>query len=90
MAEVFQNSNSKKNIFTFCKENKNNFDFRCFKTKCIEWEKILDDPYTKQTGVRKQGFNPFRSIKMINYYTGCPKKVETRFNFLVIEDKHRK
>ena len=24
----------------------------------------------------------------VEKYTGCPKKVETRFNFLAIEDKH--
>ena len=27
-------------------------------------------------------------LSYMNLYTGCPKKVETRFNFLAIEDKH--
>ena len=25
---------------------------------------------------------------LFNAYTGCPKKVETHFNFLAIDDKH--
>ena len=35
-------------------------------------------------------FNRFSTELLTNdiLYTGCPKKVETRFNFLAIEDKH--
>ena len=30
----------------------------------------------------------FQGIQISFKYTGCPKKAETRFNILAIEDKH--